>query len=172
MPGIFKARVVSHRMMSDHIQFKLTIDKGGELVDVFSKSYVKASTPDKTDIVLGMTRKRLALMGLDMDTCTDDEWDAFMKIETLLAGKEVDVEEKDNGQYGTQYDILTNTVADESQAKSIRDALRGIKGRPRAAAPAAPARPTGSPIPPPMRAPAPLQSGTAAPLPARTQNII
>lgn len=168
----FKAKVVSHKMMSDHIAFRLLINKDGQDIEVFSKSYVQASTPEKTDIVLGMTRKRLALMGLDMETCTDAEWDAFVKIETLLGGKEVEIEEKDNPPYGIQYDILTNAVADDERANQIRNALRGIKGRPRAAAPSAPARPSAPAAPrvqQPLPGPKPL---TTSPTPAPAGNSI
>jgi hypothetical protein len=168
---IYKAKVVSHRLLTDHILFKLLIDKDGQPTEVFSKSYITASTSEKTDTVLGMTRKRLALMGLDMDTCTDDEWDAFMKIETLLGGKEVDVDEKENPPYGVQYDILTNQVADEARAVQIRDALRGVKGRPRGAAPAAPAAPRPT-MAAPARPAAPRPLAAPAQTPARTPSPI
>lgn len=161
MGAIYKARVINHKLMSDHIQFRLGITKDGEPVEVFSKSYISASTPEKTDIVLGMSRKRLSLLGLDMDTCTDDEWDAFVKIETLLAGREVDVEEKDNPPYGLQYDILTNTVASPEKCVSIRNALRGAKKV------APPAPPAARPI-----SPAPVKPPLPGPKPLASQNII
>lgn len=137
---ILKAKILSHRILTDHILFRILVDKDGQQVEAFSKSYIKASTPDKTDVVLGMTRKRLALMDVDVDN--DQVWDAFCTHENLLAGKEIEVEEKDNPPYGVQYDILTNAVADDVAKSAIRDALRGVKGRPRAAAAPAPARPT------------------------------
>lgn len=165
---IYKGRLISAKPISSQsdgdgnstagIKFKIQIEKNGQPIEVFSDSWMSNGKTLNQDgstnlAATNMTRKRLKLIGLDMDVCTMEEWVAFSTNETLFAGAEIDVLEKTeifNGAMQFKYEVVINQQAVTPDfAAAMFDALKS-KGKTQA-------RPSmGAPQPP--KTPRPIQT--------------
>jgi hypothetical protein len=178
---IYKARLLESGPIASQdetpgIKFKLLINKNGQDIEVFSDSWMssgKTVNPDGSvnAQATNMTRKRLKLIGLDMDKCTVDDWIAFSTNKTLFAGVEVEVLEKSeiyNNQPQFKYEIaLTPSVTPDFASKMFEL----LKGKGAATASAQPSTRPSMAVPQGPRAPRPIASPTPAPA-APTQSSI
>jgi hypothetical protein len=169
---IFRGRLTGLRQFhanNDGIKFRFALltDQGD--LEVFADSYTTGSDPDKSRTVAGMTRRRLKILGLDLDKCSADEWVQVMTPgedgwSHVLDGAECDLEQKIDS-YGTKYDIMTTTGVDTAGSLSMFAALQAAKGPKAAVAPpvAPPAHTAPPAAPPPPSAPPPAAAAPAAP---------
>jgi hypothetical protein len=84
----------------------------------------KDNTPEQAQRCYGFARKQLAVCGWDVDA---QGLDALAENPTACAGREVEVEIEDRGQYGWQGRIRVDQSLPKQRLDALTQALRGAK---------------------------------------------
>lgn len=148
---IYRFTVIDHRLNeagsgTAGIRFKGSIQTADGPQLIFVDSWT-------SEAAAGMTHKALKLLGLDMESCTKEQWMDFVAQPTMLAGHEIDVEATENeyhGQIQIQYRFLLSGTISADKMYAMYMSLKNAKktASPPAPRPTNPAR-SQSPIPPP-----------------------